>query len=561
MSVADRFDQMFPVFSAGQMEVAKRFASGEPRKFEADELVYDVGVRNSPAWLVLDGELAISRRDGLHRESSVVSLSAGQFSGEVSQLAGHATLASARAGAAGCVALPFDAAHIRALVVGTAEIGETVMRAFILRRVALIEEGNAGSVLIDNGETPDLLRLEDFLSRNGYPHTVLDAASNPEAHATIERFGVHEDDLPLMICPDGTLLRRPTEAQAGACLGITPELDSRKLYDVAVVGAGPAGLAAAVYAASEGLSVVVLDQHAFGGQAGASARIENYLGFPTGISGRALAGRAFTQAQKFGAEIAIPLQATRLDCGGGPGKPLRIEMDNGHSVQARTVVVASGARYRRPAIANLSDFDGAGVSYWASPIEAKLCSGEEVALIGGGNSAGQAVVFLAPTVKRLHLIVRGKGLEATMSRYLIDRIAALPNVQLHVGTEIVALRGDRASGLTGAVLRDRNDHSECVMPLRHLFLFIGADPNVGWLEGCVSVNEKGFVVTGGGFEANQPGRSALPLETSIPGVFAIGDVRSASTKRVGAAIGEGAAVVAQIHRVLESKPSSGAAAT
>lgn len=553
MSVADRFDQMFPVFSVSQIEVARRFASGEARKFAAGELIYDVGERHAPAWLVLDGDLAISRRDGLHRESSVVSLSAGQFSGEVSQLAGHATLASARAGSSGCIALPFDAPHIRALVVGTAEIGETVMRAFILRRVALLEEGNAGSVLIDHGETPDLLRLEDFLSRNGYPHTVLDATSSPEAHATIERFGVRPDDLPLMICPDGTLLRRPTEAQAGACLGITPELDSQKLYDVAVVGAGPAGLAAAVYAASEGLSVIVLDQHAFGGQAGASARIENYLGFPTGISGRALAGRAFTQAQKFGAEIAIPLEATHLDCGGRLGAPLRINLDNGLSIQARTVVIASGARYRRPAISNLSDFDGAGVSYWASPVEAKLCSGEEVALIGGGNSAGQAVVFLAPSVKRLHLIVRGKGLEATMSRYLIDRIAALTNVELHTETEIVALRGERASGLTGAVLRSKRDKSECVMALRHLFLFVGADPNVNWLKGCVAMDQKGFVKTGEGFADGNIGRTCLPLETSIPGVFAIGDVRAASTKRVGAAIGEGAAVVAQIHRVLATQ--------
>jgi thioredoxin reductase (NADPH) len=317
-----------------------------------------------------------------------------------------------------------------------------------------------------------------------------------------------------------------------------------------VVGAGPAGLAAAVYAASEGLSVIVLDQRAIGGQAGASARIENYLGFPTGISGQALAGRAFTQAQKFGAEIAIPLQVARLDCGGAPSKPFRLDIDGGNAVQAHTVVVASGARYRRPAIANLSDFDDAGVSYWASPIEAKLCEGEEVALIGGGNSAGQAVVFLAPKVKRLHLVVRGKGLEANMSRYLIDRIKALPNVELHTGTEVVALEGDRSSGLTGATFRDRASGQTRSYPLRHLFLFIGADPNAEWLANCVAVDGKGFVVTGNGFASPASGRASYPLETSMPGVFAIGDVRAASTKRVGAAIGEGAAVVAQIHQVL-----------
>jgi thioredoxin reductase (NADPH) len=318
-----------------------------------------------------------------------------------------------------------------------------------------------------------------------------------------------------------------------------------------VVGAGPAGLAAAVYGASEGLSVIVLDQRAIGGQAGASARIENYLGFPTGISGQALAGRAFNQAQKFGAEIAIPLQVTRLDCdAAGRGEPFRLEIANGEPVRARSVVIASGARYRRPDIPNLSDFDGNGVSYWASSIEAKLCEGEEVALIGGGNSAGQAVVFLAPKVKHLHLIVRGKGLAATMSRYLIDRIEALPNVTLHAGTEVAALEGDRAAGLTQATFRDRVDGTTKGVPLRHLFLFIGADPNAEWLDGCVAEDAKGFVVTGAGFANGAAARAPLPLETSMPGVFAIGDVRATSTKRVGAAIGEGAAVVAQLHQML-----------
>ncbi len=554
MSLAEtRFDQMFPVLDAVQFATAKRFASGPERTFKPGELIYDVGVRNSPAWLVLDGELAIIRRDGLHRQSSVVSLGAGQFSGEVSQLAGRGTLAAANAGPQGCTALPFDAAHVRALVVGSAEVGEIVMRAFILRRVALIEEGGVGSLLIGRPGTPDLLRLEGFLARNSYPYAVLDATSDEEARAAVERFGVLPEELPLMICPNGALLKRPSDAEAAMCLGITPQLDPNSIYDVAVVGAGPAGLAAAVYGASEGLSVIVLDQRAFGGQAGASARIENYLGFPTGISGQALAGRAFTQAQKFGAEIAIPLEVTRLDCGGATrkaGDPFRLEIADGEAVRARTVVVASGARYRRPAIANLAEFDGAGVSYWASPIEAKLCEGEEVALIGGGNSAGQAVVYLAPKVKRLHLIVRGKGLEASMSRYLIDRIGALPNVELHTGAEIVALDGDRSSGLTGATFRDRASGKTKTTPLRHLFLFIGADPNADWLENCLAVDDKGFVVTGKSFAVDGVKRAPQALETSMPRVFAIGDVRATSTKRVGAAIGEGAAVVAQIHQVL-----------
>jgi thioredoxin reductase (NADPH) len=354
------------------------------------------------------------------------------------------------------------------------------------------------------------------------------------------------------------VLKRPSDAEAGGCLGITPELDPNAVFDVAVVGAGPAGLAAAVYGASEGLSVLVLDSRAFGGQAGASARIENYLGFPTGISGLALAGRAFNQALKFGAEIAIPLEVAKLDCGGVDGKScgsLKLELTNGNVVRARTVVVASGARYRRPPIANLAEFEGAGVSYWASPVEAKLCAGEEVALVGGGNSAGQAVVYLAPKVKYLHLVVRGAGLEASMSQYLIDRIKALPNVELHTNTEIVGLEGDGASGLTGAVFRCRRTGERHACALRHLFLFIGADPNAGWLQDCVQVDDKGFVVTGTEL-ANGAGaarRQARPLETSWPGVFAIGDVRAGSTKRVAAAVGEGAAVVAQIHSVLAAE--------
>jgi thioredoxin reductase (NADPH) len=403
------------------------------------------------------------------------------------------------------------------------------------------------------------VRLQGFLARNGYPHTVLDASADGEARAVVERFGVQPEELPLMICPNGTVLKRPTDAEAAVCLGITPDLDPQSVYDVAVVGAGPAGLATAVYAASEGLSVLVLDQQAFGGQAGASARIENYLGFPTGISGQALAGRAFNQALKFGAEIAIPLEVARLDCGGSerrPGDLLRVELTDSRAVRARTVVVASGARYRRPDIPNVSTFEGTGVSYWASPVEAKLCEGEEVALVGGGNSAGQAVVFLAPKVKRLHLVVRREGLEATMSRYLIDRIAALPNVDLHVGKEVVALEGDQTEGLTAAVFHNRASGATYTCQLRHLFLFIGAEPNAGWLQNCAAVDDKGFVLTGLACpnDARSHRRAALPLETSVPGVFAIGDVRAGSTKRVAAAVGEGAAVVAQIHTALALQP-------
>jgi thioredoxin reductase (NADPH) len=507
-------------------------------------MIYEVGERGVPSWLLLEGAVELARHDGLDHREAINELGPGQFTGEVSQLGGRGTLAAARAGPAGATALPFDAPHLRALLIGAAELGEIVMRALILRRMGLLEEGATGSILIGPADHPDVVRLEGFLARNVYPHTRLDALGDGEGHAIVERLGVSADELPLMICPNGAMLRRPSDAEAANCLGILLPLDPGKLYDVAVVGAGPAGLATAVYAASEGLSVLVLDQRATGGQAGASARIENYLGFPTGISGQALAGRAWNQAQKFGAEIAVPIEVARLNCDPPwrAGDPLRLELRDGTTMQARTVVIASGARYRRPAIANIDVLEGAGVSYWASAVEAKLCEGEEVALVGGGNSAGQAVAFLAPKVKHLHLVVRGAGLEATMSRYLIDRIAALPNVELHTHTEIVALEGDRAAGLTAATCRNRETGVETHRPMRHLFLFIGADPNAGWLQGCVGTDAKGFVTTGAD--------PKLPLQTAMPGVFAIGDVRAGSTKRVAAAVGEGAAVVAQIHAFL-----------
>jgi thioredoxin reductase (NADPH) len=556
MSVLEtRAHQMFPVLDPGQIETAQRFASGPARDFAPGEIVFDVGERNIPIWLLLKGEVEAMRRDGLGRESTITTLGAGQFTGEVSQLAGQETLAFARAREEGCTALPFDAAHVRALLIGSAEIGEIMMRAFILRRVGLIDGGGAGSVLVGPLESVDLVRLAGFLERNGYPYTTLDAATN-DGRAVVERFGVLPDELPIMVCPNGTVLKRPSDIQAAACLGITPELDPDAVYDVAIVGAGPAGLATAVYAGSEGLSALVLDERAFGGQAGASARIENYLGFPTGISGMGLAGRAFNQALKFGVKVAIPLEVTRLDCGADGndgGNLLQLDLKNGGAVRARTVVIATGVRYRRPAIPNLAQFEGAGVSYWATAVEAKLCEGEEIALVGGGNSAGQAVVFLAPKVKRLHLVVRSDGLEASMSRYLIERIGALPNVELHTRTEVAGLEGDKSHGLSAVLFKDRDSGETHRCPLRHLFLFIGADPNVSWLKGCIATDKNGFVTTGSDGSGADVGHAVLPYETSHPGVFAVGDIRAGSTKRVAAAVGEGAAVVAQIHRVLAAE--------
>lgn len=535
MSIIDtRASQMFPVLSPSQMDAARRFASGPATRFEPGATIYEIGSHGAPAWFVLEGTIDIVRRDGLSGEVPITSHGAGQFSGEVNQLSGRPSIAAGRAGPGGCLALPFDAAHLRALMIGSAELGEIIMRALILRRVSLIEEGGGGTILIGNPSSPDVVRLQNFLSRSGLPNLVLDANVDEEGRELIERTGVSAEDLPLVVCPGGPVLRCPSDEELAACLGVIPDLDPDKLFDVAVVGAGPAGLATAVYAASEGLSVIVVDARAMGGQAGASARIENYLGFPTGISGQALAGRAFNQALKFGAEIAIPMEVERLTCD-GPHPVLVCAGER--NVTARSVVIASGARYRRPDVPKLKELEGAGVSYWVSAIEARLCAGEEVALIGGGNSAGQAVVFLAPQVKKLHLIVR-RDLRETMSQYLIDRIAALSNVEIHVGEELVALEGDRTNGLVAATFKSTRGGSHCRLPLRHLFLFIGADPNSDWVRDCVDTDSRGFVITGQG---------SLPLETTMPGVFAIGDVRAGSTKRVAAAVGEGAAVVSQIH--------------
>ncbi len=528
--------QMFPVLSQIQVEAARRFASGPPQHFAMGQMIFATGDRDVPVWLVLDGSVDVLRRDGLDDEAPITTHGAGQFTGEVSQIDGRATIASARAGKDGATLLPFDPPHLRALMIGSAEVGEIVMRALILRRVRLIEQGGSGTILIGGPGDAHLLRLQGFLTRNGYPNLVVDPKVDGDGRSFVERLALLPVDLPLVVCPNGTLLKRPNEQELSACLGIVPEINPRRIYDIAIVGAGPAGLAAAVYGASEGLSTIVLDERAMGGQAGASARIENYLGFPTGISGQALAGRAFNQALKFGAEVAIPVGVERLE---RSGERLMLTLSGGTTVASRSVVIASGATYQRPDIPGLSRFEGAGVSYWASPVEARLCTGKDVALVGGGNSAGQAIVFLASHVRRLHVFVR-RDLSQTMSRYLIDRISALSNVEVHVGTDLVELDSD-GDALAGAVVRERASGASVRYDITHLFLFIGATPHTRWLSGSVAMDGKGFILTGG---------STASLETSMPGVFAIGDVRAGSTKRVAAAVGDGAAAVAQIHAYL-----------
>jgi thioredoxin reductase (NADPH) len=541
MLLEDRIAQIVPTLTPAQIKFALRFASGPMRVFAPDEKLLDVGDRNTIVWLVVEGSIVASRRDGLGRGGLFATGGPGQFSGEVSDLAGHASLAMVCAGSEGCTAYPFDLPHLRALLISSADIGEVMMRAFILRRAALLEGDSVGSVILGEAGSPDTVRLRGLLTRNSYPHSLIDA-DGLEGKALVERLGVLPADLPILICPNGMVMRRPSDAEAGVGLGIVPDIEPESVYDVIVVGAGPAGLAVAVYAASEGLAVLVLDSRSFGGQAGASSRIENYLGFPAGISGQALTARAFLQAQKFGAQFAVPVSVMELDCSKPPRH--RIALDNGISIYGRTVVIASGARYRRPEIENLDRFEGTSVSYWATPIEATLCEGRDIVLVGGGNSAGQAAVYLSAHARKMYLAVRSRGLDASMSRYLIDRIKATPNIELRVSTAVTGLSGPADGTLTSVDMTSRETGNSQRVDVQHLFLFIGADPNTRWLDQRIALDDKGFVKTG-----DDP---KFSLETSSLGVFAIGDVRRGSVKRVAAGVGEGAAVVAQIHAYLAS---------
>ena len=547
----DRSHQAFPALTPEQIERVRPL--GEERHYAAGELLFEAGATGPGMFVVTAGEVSVTRRDGLGGDVPVVTQGVGQFLAEVGQLSGKPSFVDGRAIAeVSVILLPPDA--LRRLLTVDAELGELIMRALILRRVQLIESGAGGLAIVGPPDLPDTVRIVGFLTRNGHPHAVLDPASDAVAADLIAKYEADRDDLPLALCPNGSVLMNPTEAALARMLGLDV-IDVERIYDVAVVGAGPAGLATAVYAASEGLAVAVLDARAFGGQAGASARIENYLGFPTGISGQALAGRAFVQAQKFGAEIAVPALVTRLRC--GAARP-SLELADGRRIRARTVVVASGAAYRRPDVPGLSRFEGRGIYYWASPVEATLVAGEEVALVGGGNSAGQAAVFLSRHAAKVDIVVR-RPLVETMSQYLVDRIAALPNVEVHVGKELAAFEGDRA-GLSAVTWRDRASGETHVCRTRFVFLFIGADPNTAWMGECEAARDRsGFVVTGAALDDEALAGAGWPLdrrpatlETSIPGVFAIGDARAGSTKRVAAAVGEGAGVVAQIHAFLEA---------
>lgn len=533
--------QMFPRLEPAEVDRLRRF--GRVIRAEAGEALARSGVAAPGLFVVLAGRVAISRRDAHNERQPIVEHAAGQFIGEIAQLSGRPSLVDVTAITA-VEALLIAPERLRAVLVAEAELGERIMRALILRRVSLIETGAGGPIIVGRAADAEVIRLSGFLARNGHPYQQLDPDEVDCAKVLIQRFDVDESELPIVLCPNGAILRQPSNHQLGRCIGLVGPIDASRVYDVAVVGAGPAGLATAVYAASEGLSVLVLDSRAFGGQAGASARIENYLGFPTGISGMALMGRAYGQAQKFGAELAIPDEVAELVCQEDGPHRYRLTLTSGESAQARTVVIASGARYRRLEVESLDQFEGACVHYWASPLEAKLCAGQEVALVGAGNSAGQAAVYLASQVRKVWMIVRGEGLEATMSRYLIDRIAGTPNIEVVARSQVIDLEG--RDGQLSAIRWRGADGAETTRPIGHLFLFIGAAPNTAWLTRChIELDNHGFVRTGADLAPGHPA-----LQTSRKGVFAIGDARAGSVKRVAAAVGEGAQAVAAIHAYL-----------
>jgi thioredoxin reductase (NADPH) len=539
--IETRYDQMFPRLEAVEIDRLRHF--GETRTYAAGERLVSSGEVSPGMFVVLSGEIAVSQHTVLGRDEPIVTHGPGSFMGELAQLSGRPSLVDARA-TKDAEALVIPSPRLRDVLVAEAELGERIMRALILRRVGLLESGTSGPVIVGRTGHGDVLRLAGFLDRNGHPHSMLDPDVDGCARTLVERFHVQPGDLPIVLCPNGQMLRNPSEGELARCIGLVGRIDPTKVYDVTIVGAGPAGLAAAVYGASEGLSVLVLDCRAFGGQAGASSRIENYLGFPTGISGIALMARAFNQAQKFGAEMAIPDEVVRLQCHhDDDGARFHVHLANEEVVRSRSIVLASGAKYRRLDVENLAQFEGSGVHYWASPLEGTLCAGQEVVLVGAGNSAGQAVVYLASQVRKVWMLARAKRLEDKMSRYLVERIAGLPNVEVLLETQVTALEG-RGGVLEAVEWRHGPSGRTTRHPIGHVFLFIGADPNTSWLSASdVTLDDKGFVRTG--TDVDRRG-----LETSRDGVFAIGDVRAGSVKRVASAVGEGAQVIATIHQFL-----------
>jgi len=534
-----RQEQTFPKLNEEMVGAVGRY--GQEEAPAAGTVLFERGQRSVDFFLVLRGNIEVFELDLEGVPHLLRLIGPGQFSGELYLLNERQTLVSARAGTATRL-IRVRRPDFRRLLASEPDLAEILMRAFILRRVGYILHGTAGVDVAGPGNSGDTLRIQQFMRRNGYPYRLLDTESDSDAAAFLSCFNLTEEQLPVVVMPGKVILRNPSNAALADALGLIETLEPDKVYDVAVVGGGPAGLAAAVYAASEGLATIVLESIAPGGQAGTSSRIENYLGFPTGISGQALAGRAQNQAQKFGARLAIARTVTHLDC---DARPYGIELDDHNVVRARSIVIASGARYRKLELQNYDRFEGHGIHYAATAMEARLCGGQEVAVVGGGNSAGQAALFLSRGARHVHIVIRRAGLAATMSDYLVQRITGSAKVTVHPFAEVTSLEGD---GLLHQVAwTDRRSGTTETRPVANLFVMIGAEPNTEWLGGCLALDDKGFVRTG----KDEEGRAlSSPFVTSRPGIFAVGDVRCGSVKRVASAVGEGSVVVQAIHQFL-----------
>ncbi|MGA2715497.1 MAG: FAD-dependent oxidoreductase [Bryobacteraceae bacterium] len=535
-------DSMFPRLDDAQIE---RLASiGARRHVEPGEIVFDLGSEDHGMFIVLQGSIEIVSVS--HGEEAVLRvLERGQFTGEVNQLSGRRSLVRCRAREASEL-LELGRTCLREIMQTDVALGEMFLRAFVMRRLYLIANSVGDAVLIGSSHSSDTLRIRTFLSRNGHPHTYLDVETDPDVQTVLDHFEIRVTEIPVLICRGELVLRNPSNQDVAKCFGLNAGIDETAVYDLIVVGAGPSGLAAAVYGASEGLSVLVVESNAPGGQAGSSSRIENYLGFPMGISGQDLANRAFVQAEKFGASISVARAARSLKC---DRKPYAIELDDGGSVEGRSIILAAGAQYRKLELPNLAQFEGVGIYYGATQVEAQYCGKEDVVIVGGGNSAGQAALFLSATARHVYLLVRRAGLAETMSRYLIARIEACQEITVKPRTEVEALEGN--GHLERVRWRDRQAGASETHEIRHLFLMTGANPNTGWLRGCFAMDEKQFIRTGADLgDTWSMRRPPFPLETSRPGVFAVGDIRAGSVKRVASAVGEGSMAVQFVHKVL-----------
>ena len=541
-------EKIFPKLTSTQ--IGRITAHGRTRSVKPGEVLIEQGDISVPFFVVITGEVEIVRPFGSY-ETLVTVHGHGEFTGEVNMLSGRRSLVRARVTKEGEV-IELNHQQMLGLVQTDAELSEILMRAFILRRVELISASVGDVVLIGSTHSADTLRIKEFLMRNGHPYSNIDLEHDPDVQNLLDSFQVSASEIPVLICRGQLVLRNPGNQEIADCLGFNESIDQTQVRDLVVIGAGPSGLAAAVYGASEGLDVMVLETSSPGGQAGSSSKIENYLGFPTGVSGQELASRAYLQAQKFGAHMLVA-KATRLFC---DRKPYIIELENGSRISTRTIVIATGAQYRKLPVENLSRFEGAGVYYGATFVEAQSCGGDEVIVVGGGNSAGQAAVFLAQSAKRVHMLVRSTGLAASMSRYLIRRIENTPTITLRPQTEIVAVEG--SDHLDFVYWRNGKTGQTEKHEISHVFVMTGADPNTRWLDGCMALDDKGFIKTGPDLSPENLRAAGWPLmrqpyllETGLPGVFAVGDVRGGSIKRVASAVGEGSIAISFVHKVLQ----------